>query len=123
MIKLIHMSAAFISISLFLLRGFWVFQNSSMISKKWVKILPHVNDTILLIAATVLAVTTHQYPFVDNWLTAKFIALIMYIVFGSYALKRAKNTKNKMIFFILSVLLFIYIVMVALTRSVTWFAN
>lgn len=121
MIKLIHMSTAFISISFFLLRGFWVFNNSSMMSKKWVKILPHVNDTILLITATLLALSLHQYPFVDGWLTAKFIALIIYIVFGMFALKRAKEMKNKVVFFILALLMFSYIVGVALTRSAGWF--
>lgn len=121
MIKLIHMSTAFISISFFLLRGFWVFNNSSMMSKKWVKILPHVNDTILLITATLLVLSLHQYPFVDGWLTAKFIALIIYIVFGMFALKRAKEMKNKVVFFILALLMFSYIVGVALTRSAGWF--
>ena len=125
MIKLIHMSTAFISISLFLIRGFWVFRESSfdkqMLAKKWVKILPHVNDTILLITATLLAIATHQYPFVDSWLTAKFTALIVYIVFGMFALKRAKEIKNKVIFFILALLTFSYIVSVALSRSADWF--
>ena len=121
MIKLIHVAAAFISISLFLLRGFWVFTNSAMLEKRWVKILPHINDTVLLLAAIILAITTHQYPFVDNWLTAKLIALIIYIVFGMYAFKKAKTTKGKAIFFILSIMTFIYIVMVAITRSAIWF--
>ena len=121
MIKLIHMSTAFISISLFLFRGFWVFKNSPMMSKKWVKILPHVNDTVLLITATLLALSVQQYPFVDGWLTAKFTALIIYIIFGMFALKRAKEIKNKVVFFILALVTFSYIVGVALTRSVDWF--
>ena len=121
MIKLIHMSTAFISISLFLLRGFWVFRESPMMTKKWVKILPHVNDTILLTTATLLAINIQQYPFVDAWLTAKITALIIYIVFGMFALKRAKEMKNKVVFFILALLTFSYIVGVALTRSVGWF--
>jgi len=114
------MSTAFISISLFLIRGIWVFRGSSMMSKKWVKILPHVNDTILLVTATLLAISLQQYPFVDAWLTAKFTALIVYIVFGMFALKRAKEMKNKVVFFILALLTFSYIVGVALTRSVGW---
>ena len=121
MIKLIHMSTAFISISLFLLRGFWVFQESPMIKRKWVKILPHVNDTVLLITAILLAVGIQQYPFVDAWLTAKFIALLIYIVFGLFALKRAKERHNKVLFFILALLTFGYIVGVALNRKVDWF--
>ncbi len=121
MIKLIHMSTAFISISFFLIRGFWVFNNSSMMRKKWVKILPHVNDTVLLITATLLALSLHQYPFVDGWLTAKFTALIIYIIFGMFALKRAKEMKNKVLFFILALVTFSYIVGVALTRTAGWF--
>lgn len=121
MIKLIHIGTAFISISFFIVRAFWVFRDSAMMNKKWVKIVPHINDTILLITAIMLAVTIQQYPFVEAWLTAKFIALIFYIIFGMFALKRAKKKKNKIIFFILSLLTFSYIVGVALTRMTTWF--
>jgi uncharacterized membrane protein SirB2 len=120
MIKVIHMSTAFISISLFLLRGFWVFRASPMMNKKWVKILPHINDTILLITAILLVLSIQQYPFVDAWLTAKFIALIIYIVFGMFALKRAKLMKNKIVFFILALVIFSYIVGVALTHNAGW---
>jgi len=118
-IKLIHMSTAFITICLFLIRGYWVFTSSGMMKKKWVKILPHVNDTVLLVSAIFLMISIQQYPFVHNWLTAKFSALIIYIVLGMFALKRAKEKKNKMIFFVLSIFTFSYIVMVALTRSAT----
>lgn len=115
------MSTAFISISLFITRAIWVYRDSSMMNKKWVKIVPHVNDTILLITASILAISTHQYPFVDSWLTAKLSALFLYIVFGMFALKRANDMKNKIIFFVLALLTFSYIVGVALSRSVGWF--
>ncbi|MFK5913100.1 MAG: SirB2 family protein [Woeseiaceae bacterium] len=124
MIKFIHMSTAFISITFFIIRGIWVFRDSPMdakrLAKKWVKILPHVNDTVLLISAIILAVGLHQYPFTHDWLTAKFIALLLYIVLGSFALKRAKEKRNKIIFFILAIFSFSYIVSVALTRTVVW---
>ena len=121
MIKLIHMSSAFISISFYLLRGIWVFNSSEMMNKKWVKIIPHVNDTILLVTAIILAVSVQQYPFTHDWLTAKFIALLLYVVFGMFALKRAKEMNNKIIFFVLSLLTFSYIIGVALNRTVIWF--
>lgn len=120
MIKLIHMSTAFISISFFLVRGFWVFNHSEMMNKKWVKIAPHVNDTILLVSAIILAIGLQQYPFTHDWLTAKFIALLLYIVLGMFALKRAKEMKNKIVFFVLALLMFGYIVGVALTRTAGW---
>ena len=114
------MSTAFISITFFMVRGFWVFNNAEMMNKKWVKIVPHINDTILLVTAIILAVGIQQYPFTHDWLTAKFIALLLYIVFGTLALKRAKELKNKMVFFILSLLIFSYIIGVALTRTAGW---
>ena len=92
-----------------------------MMSKKWVKIVPHVNDTILLISAIILAVNLQQYPFTHDWLTAKFIALLLYIVFGMFALTRAKEMKNKIIFFVFSLLTFSYIIGVALNRTANWF--
>jgi uncharacterized membrane protein SirB2 len=104
-----------------MLRGFWVFRDSPMMNKKWVKILPHINDTVLLISAILLAVSIQQYPFVNGWLTAKLMALFFYIGFGMLALKRAKEMKNKVVFFILALLTFSYIVGVALTRLANWF--
>lgn len=114
------MSTAFISISFFLVRGFWVFNHSEMMNKKWVRIVPHVNDTILLVSAIILAIGLQQYPFTHDWLTAKFIALLLYIVLGMFALKRAKEMKNKIVFFVLALLMFGYIVGVALTRTAGW---
>ena len=118
MIKYIHMGTAFISISLFIIRMYWMMTGSKIMNQKWIKIVPHINDTVLLIAAIILAFSAQQYPFVHGWLTAKVIALIAYILLGMYALKRAKTNQQKIIFFILAVLMFGYIVMVATTRTV-----
>jgi uncharacterized membrane protein SirB2 len=119
------MATVFISITFFITRALWVFRQSVAdiirLNKKWVRILPHVNDTILLVSAIFLAVSIEQYPFVHTWLTAKLIALIFYIVFGMFALKRAKTKNTKIVFFALAIVTFFYIAMVALTRSATWF--
>jgi len=122
MIKEVHILTAFMSISFFTLRFLWVMRDSSMMTKRWVKIVPHVNDTILLIAAIILAVSIQQYPFIHSWLTAKFIALLLYIIFGMFALKRAKSKLTKGVFFILAVSSFGYIVLVAVTRTSNIFA-
>ena len=51
-----HMMFAVISGLFFLVRGCWMLMDSGMLQKKWVKILPHVNDTLLLLCAIVLCV-------------------------------------------------------------------
>ena len=54
---------------------------------------PHVNDTLLLTSGFGLAVMLGQYPCVNGWLTAKLVALIVYIVLGTVALKRGKTKR------------------------------
>ena len=48
-------------------------------------------DTVLLTAALMLATILHQYPFVHGWLTVKVLLLVVYIVLGSFALKRGRT--------------------------------
>ncbi|MEW9899185.1 SirB2 family protein [Chitinivorax sp. PXF-14] len=118
-IKHIHMLCAGISISLFITRGIWMLTDSPMLTRRWVKIAPHINDTLLLTAAITLAVWSHQYPFVMPWLTAKVLALLAYIGLGMVALKRGRSKPVRAGAFALALLTFAYIVAVALTRSPT----
>ena len=62
-----------------------------MLQQRWVKIVPHVVDTLLLVSALTLVFWSDQYPFEQPWLTAKVLALIVYIALGTIALKRGKN--------------------------------
>ncbi len=123
MLKDIHVTTVIITITLFLLRAFWGFTRSAMMQRKWVRIVPHVNDTILFITAAGLSISLQQYPFVHGWVTAKVVALLFYIVFASYALKRARSKRSQLIFFILALATVSYIVSVALTRNPVWFLS
>lgn len=118
-IKHIHLTTVALSISFFLLRALWVFFKPHMMEKRWVKIIPHIIDTALLISAISLAVLIQQYPFVDHWLTAKLLALCVYIVLGTIALKRGKTCLIKGGAFAGSLLTFAYIAAVAITHSPT----
>lgn len=116
-IKHLHLTCVGLSGGLFLLRGIWKMRDSAMLSKRWVKILPHVIDTVLLASALTLAVLSGQYPFQQNWLTAKLFALILYIVLGTLALKRGKTPAIRSAAFIAAILVFAYIISVALSRQ------
>ena len=101
----------------FTLRGFWMLSGSPLLERRWVRIVPHVVDTVLLASAVALAVLTAQYPFVQGWLTAKVLGLLVYILCGTMALKRARTKRARAGFFVAALLAFAYIVSVALTRS------
>jgi len=116
-IKHFHMACAATSGSLFLLRGYWMLRDSARLQQRWVRIAPHMVDTMLLASATVLAAWSGQYPFVQGWLTAKLIALIFYIVLGTIALKRGKTKPVRAAAFLAAVLVFAYIGSVAITKQ------
>jgi uncharacterized membrane protein SirB2 len=87
------------------------------LQQRWVKVVPHVVDTLLLVCAVILVVWSGQYPFVQGWLTAKLLALIAYIVLGTIALKRGKTKSVRIGALVAAALVFAYIVKVALTRQ------
>lgn len=117
LLKMIHVSSVIVSYTLFFLRGIWLLQDSKNLRQRWVKILPHVVDTILLTSAVALAMTIQQNPLEHSWLTAKVIGLLLYIALGMVAIRLGKTRQTKIIAWIAAQCVFIYIVLVALTKS------
>lgn len=94
-IKHIHLTAIAISVALLLVRFFWTVTESQMLTRKWVKVVPHVVDTVLLASALTLCVMIAQYPFVDGWVTEKVFGVVAYIFLGLIALKKAKTNLGR----------------------------
>lgn len=87
------------------------------LDRLWVRVVPHVIDTVLLVSALVLAYNIGQYPFVHGWLTAKVLGLLLYIGFGTVALKRGKTLRVRRLALAGAYASFFYIVAVALTHQ------
>ena len=104
-----------------MLRYAWMMFESPMLQKKWVKILPHIIDSLLLISAIILAIQISQYPLVDNWLTVKVLALLLYIILGSIALKRGKTKSIRIGVGMLAIATFVYMISVAVSKSTLGF--
>lgn len=120
-IKHLHVTCVVLSISLFFLRGIWTMQTSPIMQQRWVKIAPHIIDTLLLGSALTLAWLSQQWPFQQAWLTAKVLGLLAYIILGSIALKRGKTRQIRLAAWLLALVTVGYIVAVALTRTATPF--
>ncbi|MCP4595112.1 SirB2 family protein [Neptuniibacter sp.] len=116
-IKHIHLTAVACSLLLFLVRGTWALYYPEELQKRWVKIVPHIIDTILLVSAITLAIKLQQYPFIDHWLTAKVLALCLYIALGTVVIKRGKTKTIKIAAFFGALCTFAYIVSVALSHN------
>lgn len=115
--KTIHVTTVVISISLFVLRGLWMMAGSRLLQRRWVRVVPHVNDTLLLASAVALAVITYQYPLRHDWLTAKVIGLVLYIGLGMVALRRGRTKGVRTVAWLLALAVFAYIVAVAYSRN------
>jgi len=115
-LKHIHLTFVVLSLLAFFVRGIWLFTNSRMLSKKWVKILPHIISTILLVSGIVLAVHLGMSPGSQPWLMAKIIGLIAYIGLGVAAFK-VPNPNARKLLWVSALIVFAYIVSVAISKN------
>jgi uncharacterized membrane protein SirB2 len=118
-IRTLHIACAVVSIAGFTLRGVLMLTESPWLQKRFVRIAPHVVDTLLLASAVWLAWFLGQVPFVHAWITAKIGALLAYIVLGTIALRCGKTKRVRARAFAAALASAAYIVSVALTRDAT----
>jgi uncharacterized membrane protein SirB2 len=114
----LHISCAVVSVSLFGLRGYWMLRDSNLRFRRWVKIVPHLVDTALLASAVSLAILSAQYPLAQNWLSAKVVALLLYIALGTVALKTGKTRRSRAVALLAAICVFAYIGAVAISKQV-----
>jgi uncharacterized membrane protein SirB2 len=112
-IKLVHVFTVVLSGFLFALRG-----TAQLAGARWtmaapLRYLSYAIDTTLLTAALMLATLLRQYPFVHGWLTVKVLLLVVYVVLGSFALKRGKSRTARLYFFLAALAVYLFIASVA----------
>jgi uncharacterized membrane protein SirB2 len=112
-IKWVHVAAVICSGLLFALRG-----GAQLAGARWtmaapLRFLSYAIDTTLLTAALMLATILRQYPFVNAWLTVKVLLLVVYVVLGSFALKRGATPAMRLYCFLAALAVYLLIVSVA----------
>lgn len=113
----LHITCVIVSGLGFFLRGLAALLDSPLIDRRWVKTVPHVVDTVLLSSAIGMAVISSQYPFAQAWLTAKLMALLVYILCGVVALRKGQSKATRGVFFVGALIIYSYIVSVALRHN------
>jgi uncharacterized membrane protein SirB2 len=74
-------------------------------------------DTVLLTSALMLMTVLHQFLFVNSWLTAKVTLVMVYIALGTFAIKRARAPRMRLICGAGALIVFGVIVSIARTHS------
>jgi uncharacterized membrane protein SirB2 len=112
-IKFVHVAAVILSGGLFMLRGMLMLLRSRWTNHPALRWLSYAIDTTLLTAALMLVTILHQYPFVQAWLTAKVLLLVVYIVLGTFALKRGRTRRTQVACYFAALFTFAFIVTIA----------
>jgi uncharacterized membrane protein SirB2 len=122
-IKFVHMLCVGLSGALFAARGVLRLAGSTLAHHALARWASYAIDTTLLTAALMLIGIVHQYPFANGWLTAKVLLLFVYVVLGTYALKRAPSQRTAAIAFVAALAVFATIVGAAVLHDArSWFA-
>jgi uncharacterized membrane protein SirB2 len=121
LLKHFHMTCAALSGGFFLIRGTWMLAGSALLERRWVRTAPHIVDSLLLASAIGLAAWSHQYPGQMPWLTAKVVALVVYIVLGAVALKYGRTKGIRTAALVGALATFGYIVATAVTKNPLFF--
>jgi uncharacterized membrane protein SirB2 len=86
--------------------------DSPRLKARWVRVVPHVNDTLLLLAGIYLATAIGLEP----WIVAKLVALVAYILIGMVAISRGRTKAVRIAAWIAAQCVFLYIVAVAVRK-------
>jgi uncharacterized membrane protein SirB2 len=121
-IKNVHIVTVLLSGSLFILRALLVLNGKTWAMSSPLRYLSYSIDTVLLTAALMLATMLPGAVFANGWLTVKLLLLVVYVVLGSFALKRGRTLKNRWLFFIAAVSVYAFMLSVARTHQpLGWF--
>lgn len=102
-IRMVHVAAVVASGLLFVLRGGAVLAGARWGMAAPVRYLSYAIDTTLLTAALMLLTLLPTALFANGWLTAKLGLLLFYIVLGSFALRRGRTLRARVLCFVAAV--------------------
>ncbi|RJG50654.1 SirB2 family protein [Motilimonas pumila] len=112
-----HMVVVYLSLGLFVGRFLLSVKKPNWLQKKWLMWLCHGNDTLLLVLGGLLCYQLHIWPWQVSWLAGKLLLLLVYIVLGSFAIKRAKQPWQKWAYAFAALACFTYMLGMAINKS------
>lgn len=115
--KYLHIVSVAASFALFFVRGLWIMRSYPDSQETWVRVLPHVVDTVLLLSAVAMLAMSPLKGWPGDWLTAKLALIVVYVMLGLYLFRRARALAAKILLWLLALLVFLFITTIAVLRS------
>ena len=116
MIKFFHLIFILLSISSFVGRVYLAEKRPEMLEQKWIKIGPHIINSLLLLTGFALVFQGSWLSGEYGWIVAKLIALLGYVGLGIVAIKRQGELRWKA--FAGAIACFVYIITVAASKNI-----
>lgn len=92
LVKQAHVGLALVSAAGFILRMAWIaLGQAHRLRHRWVRVAPHLVDTLLLVAGVILAVSYSLSPLQHPWFAAKLLLLVAYVASGGIVIRRARR--------------------------------
>ncbi len=121
-ILFLHIGCVVASGTLFTMRGLLRICGITAANHIALRVASYVIDSTLLGAAILLMAILRQYPFANGWLTAKVVLLLVYVLLGSVALKRARTPAGGLAALVAALSIFALIIGVAVAHDpLGWF--
>jgi len=114
-LKTLHLALVILSISFFVVRFVALQRNAGLMQQRWIRVAPHMIDTLLLASGIALAVGFHISPLRSHWLLAKLVFIVGYILLGVLAF-RTKNPRQAVAFAILALALILGAALMAIYK-------
>ena len=124
LIKSLHALTAIVTITGFMLRGYWMLSDNPLLKAKLTRILPHVIDTLFLVSGIVLLTQLGTATLVQPWMLFKIAGLLAYIGLGMVALRFGTTRGARATAFVSALAVFAYTYGVAVSKSpLSWLAK
>ena len=117
LLKSAHLTSAALSFAGFFARGVGALRGAAWVRSRLARTLPHGVDTVLLASALAMAWLAGFTPANSPWLTAKIVALLVYIGLGMLALRPGRPLALRASAWVAALVVFGYIVSVAFTKQ------
>ncbi|TVZ39595.1 putative membrane protein SirB2 [Alteromonadaceae bacterium 2753L.S.0a.02] len=115
-IKHFHVWFALLTFASLTMRFLWLQSGSRMLRHPAVRVLPHINDTGLLLTGVILAVYLGYTPFTAPWFALKLALIVVYIALGFVLFKAKLSRLYRFIIYFCCFITYSAIILTVLTK-------
>jgi uncharacterized membrane protein SirB2 len=115
-LKYLHIVSVAASFALFFMRGLWMMQSYPDSQEKWVRVLPHGVDAVLVLSAVATLATSPLSGWPGDWLTVKLALLIVYASLSLYVFRGARAPATRILAWLLALFVFLLVTTIAVLR-------